>query len=208
MDHQVEDDVDVGAARLERGEPVRLDEQGLAQHVGQRQDRGVEALEMADLKHDAARVRERDQRVRLLERRRDRFFEQDMQAGIEKLARDREMRPRRHHDARGLDPARELADVAQREGTKPCPERPRPLELAVDHRDQLGARQRRIFLGVMPAEMAATDDRGAHRRHRRDLPSGWRCAREPAPAPGPGQEGNAALRPVAGRQAGPVRAGR
>ena len=67
VDHQVEDHVDVGAARLERRQAMGLDEQRRAQHVGERHERGVEALEMADLEDPAARRGERDQRVGLVE---------------------------------------------------------------------------------------------------------------------------------------------
>ena len=56
VDHQVEHDVDVGAALAERREPMGLDEARRAQRAGERQDRRIESLEVADLQ-DAADLR-------------------------------------------------------------------------------------------------------------------------------------------------------
>ena len=56
VDHQIEDDVDVGAALGERRQAVALDEARLRDDAGERADRRVEALEMADLQDAAVRV--------------------------------------------------------------------------------------------------------------------------------------------------------
>ena len=134
---------------------------GCAQHVGERHDGGVEALEMADLEDPAAGPGERDQGVGLVERGGDRLFDQDVQPDLEQAAGDDEMLPGRHRDARGLDPARQEGDVAQRLGAEPRSEFCRALGHDVDHGDQLGLVERGILLGMIAAEMAAADDRGA-----------------------------------------------
>ncbi len=108
---------------------------------------------------------ELDQHVGFIERRGDRLLDQDMQAGFEQAARDREVLPGRHDHARRLDPPGQRAEIAQRQGAQPRAERPRPLELAVDHRDQLRIGQRGVFLGVMTAEMTAADHGRPDRPH-------------------------------------------
>ena len=78
MDHQVEHHRHVGAARVERREPVAVDEQRML-HVRQRgADRAVEALDVPDLHHHALRLGERQQFVGLLERRGDRLLDQQV----------------------------------------------------------------------------------------------------------------------------------
>ena len=94
---------------------------GCAQNVGQRQDRGVEALQMPDLEDPPARAREVDQRAGLGEAGRDRLLDQDVQAGLQQPARDRAMLPGRHRDARGLDPSLELGEIAQRRDAEAAP---------------------------------------------------------------------------------------
>jgi hypothetical protein len=61
VDHQVEHDVDVGAAFLERRQAMRLDELRRAQRARQREDRRVEALEVAHLQHAPGPGGKRDQ---------------------------------------------------------------------------------------------------------------------------------------------------
>ena len=68
VDHQIEDDRYVGAARLERRDARRLDIQRRAESAGQRAVRGGEAFQMADLQHEPARGGERGEIVGLGER--------------------------------------------------------------------------------------------------------------------------------------------
>ena len=49
VDHQIEHDAHVGAALLERREPMRFDEARLLQAACRGEDRGIETLEVADL---------------------------------------------------------------------------------------------------------------------------------------------------------------
>ena len=59
VDHEVHDDVDVEAARREGREPVALDEARLRHDILRAaRDGRVEALDVADLQHRAARARE------------------------------------------------------------------------------------------------------------------------------------------------------
>ncbi|MNC85921.1 hypothetical protein D3C83_15410 [compost metagenome] len=49
MDHEIQHHIDVGAARFEGGEPVRLDEQRFVQHFLERKHGRVEALDVPHL---------------------------------------------------------------------------------------------------------------------------------------------------------------
>ena len=49
MDHQVKNDIDIGAAGIKWCYPVRFDEQGFAQGILQCQNRRVKPLKVADL---------------------------------------------------------------------------------------------------------------------------------------------------------------
>ena len=57
MNHQVEHDVDVGAARLERREPVAFHEPGRRDAAAHCDEGGVEALEVPDPQHQPLRGR-------------------------------------------------------------------------------------------------------------------------------------------------------
>src|SRR6185436_1882518 len=83
VDHQVQDDVDVEAARGERAQPVNLDEargrDGRLQDVHRR----VEALDVADLEDGLAVRGHADQVLRLGGRRGHGLLDQDVLAGIQ-----------------------------------------------------------------------------------------------------------------------------
>ena len=83
VDHQVEDDVDIGAALAERRQAVALDEARPGDDAGQGADRRVEALEVPDLQDAPARVRRIDQRLPLRDRDGHRLFDQDVDALVE-----------------------------------------------------------------------------------------------------------------------------
>ena len=68
MDHQVEHDVDVGAAFTERRQALALDEARPDHAPTQRADGGIEALEMADLQDAAPANRELEQLLPLVDR--------------------------------------------------------------------------------------------------------------------------------------------
>src|SRR5262249_58664891 len=68
VDHEVEDDVDLGAAFGERRQAMALDETRLGENAGQRTDGRIEALEVADLQYAAVRRGQRHQSTALVER--------------------------------------------------------------------------------------------------------------------------------------------
>ena len=114
VDHEIADHVDVGAAVDERCEAVALEEARLGDHGWRRAERRVEALEVPDLQDAAARVGGANERLTLRGGRRERLFDQDVDAGGEEIAADRGMRARRHRDARAVDGARRAPDGRRR----------------------------------------------------------------------------------------------
>ncbi len=111
MDHQVEHDADVGAARLERREPVRLDEARGRQLAGHGQDHGIEPLQVAHLQHQPVAGGKRDELACLVRRGGDRLLDQHVSAGCEEVAGDRVVQRSRRRDADGVDAADELAVI-------------------------------------------------------------------------------------------------
>ncbi|HXI42556.1 MAG TPA: hypothetical protein VNH83_21415, partial [Bryobacteraceae bacterium] len=86
MNHQVEDDVDIEAARAEDAEAVDFEKQGLAGDFFERDDGGVETLEVADLEDAGVRIGGVDEAVGGGEFGGDGFFDQDVDAGFEECA--------------------------------------------------------------------------------------------------------------------------
>ena len=80
VDEEVEDDVHVEGARDEDAEAVRLDELHVRDERPDGRDGRVEALDVPDLQDAPLLPRERDETVRLGERRRDRLLDHDVGA--------------------------------------------------------------------------------------------------------------------------------
>ena len=141
VDHQVEHHVDVGAALLEGREPVRFDEQGPVEHVGERQQRGIEALEMADLEDPLARRRRaRSARSASARLAAIGFSTSTCRPPSSRRLATAKCAAGRHRDARGLGKARQVARIGQRRERPGASPRPRAARrVAIDHRDQLGA---------------------------------------------------------------------
>ena len=73
-----------------------------------------EALEVSDLQDEPVARSECDQFVRLLQRLRDRFLDQHVDAVLEAGARHLEMRAGGHRNAHGVDLAEQRSIVGQR----------------------------------------------------------------------------------------------
>ena len=101
VDEEVEDDVHVERARHEHAEAVRLDELHVRHERPNGGDRRVEALDVSDLQDAALLARDRDEAVRLGERRRDGLLDHDVGAAREQLLGDRGVRDGRRRDDDG-----------------------------------------------------------------------------------------------------------
>ena len=165
MDHQVEHDADVRAARLEWREPVRLDEARRGQLVRDGKDHGIEALEVAHLQNEPLAAGQRDELARLVRRRRDRFLDQHVGAGREEIAGNSVVQRGRRRDADGVDAADELAMVRETRdaelGLEGCARRGR----GICDTDEVAVGEGGVFLGVESAEVAGADDGAAQSRH-------------------------------------------
>ncbi len=103
MDHQVQHDADVHRAEGEAGGPHGLDELRLLQVRRGGGQRRVEALDVPDLEHDLPPPGHFDQLVGLGKRRRERLFDQQVRARLEKIDRQAMVRHRGRGDHRGID---------------------------------------------------------------------------------------------------------
>ena len=87
VDHQVPNDVHVGAPPGEGAEPVHLDEPRLREHPERRLDGRVVALDVPDLDDAPAGARDRQEAVRLGEGRGHRLLDQDVPPALEEKRR-------------------------------------------------------------------------------------------------------------------------
>ena len=154
VDHEVQHDVDVGAALGERREAVTLDEARLADDAVERADRRVEALEMADLQHAPAADGELEQRLALVHRRGERLLDQHVDPGVEQVARDGVVQLGRDGDARAVDPAGERAVIGDGLDAERGRDGAGTRGVDVGDRDELGRRIRRVLLRVKPTEVS------------------------------------------------------
>jgi hypothetical protein len=141
MHHEVENDVDIEGAWGENAEPVRLKEHGHVDVGLHREDGGVEALQMANLKDAVMPRGQIDERVCLGQRRGNRFFYQNIDAGLKQCARDRGVGAGGHTNGRGVK--LNLAGGARGEAGVYVPE---------------DAGLRKIGLQCLPARGIAFDD--------------------------------------------------
>ena len=173
VDHEIEHDADVGAAQLERREPVRLDEAQLLQTAGRGQDRRIETFEVADLQRAVVNTRDVDELARLGNGGRDGLLDEHVNAVPEQRAADRMMQWSRHREADCVDLVEDLAIVADSRHAKLRTDSRRGRGIRIDHRDQPRLRELCVFLRVKASEIAHADHgrarwsscvrRGSHR---------------------------------------------
>jgi hypothetical protein len=128
-------------------------------------ERGVEALEVADLQHPPAAHRQLDELLRLLERRGERLLDQHVDAALQEVARHRVVVLRRDGDARAVDAAEQLAVVGERLHAEGRRDLAGARLVDVGDPDQLGAALRAVLLGVEAPEVSHADDGGSDGAH-------------------------------------------
>ncbi len=92
MDHQVEDNADLGAAVWIRGEAMALDEARVMQTGFECGKNWVKPLDVADLEGESFGLRERNQCLGMFGGFGDRFFDEHMLAGLQEGGANREMK--------------------------------------------------------------------------------------------------------------------
>ena len=119
VDHEVEHDGDVGAARLERRQPLALDVAGSVEIGLGRAERAVVALDVARPgAGPRSRPRRGDERVGLGHRRRQRLLHQHRDAALERPEPDRGVRRRGHRDRHGLRRVEQRVEVGEARGAE------------------------------------------------------------------------------------------
>ena len=108
VDHEIEDDADIGAAIRVRREPMGFDETRIGQAFFQRAQDGIETLHVPDLKDQAARGRQFRQLARVRGVVGDRFFHEQMLAVGQEFPADLEMSIRRRGNGCGVDQLRKF----------------------------------------------------------------------------------------------------
>jgi len=140
---------------------VNLEEHRLRHQRQHSSHRRIEALEVSDLEHRAALCRSANHLIRFVERSRDRFFNQDVNAGFEQSARDFAVNFGWHGDAGGIDPADQVAPVRGPIGFSFTADRAGCFLVQIadgnEFRRAFGG-ERRVNSCVLPPETAGADD--------------------------------------------------
>ena len=116
VDHEIEHDVDIQAARAEQVHAVDFEEEGQGGALFEGQDGGVKALQVAHLQDAAVAGGGLDQAVGGGKVAGDGLFDQDVDAGVEKVAADFGVDGGGRGDDGGVDLAGEVAGVGEGDG--------------------------------------------------------------------------------------------
>ena len=158
MNHQVEHDIDIGRARIERRQPVRLDKCRRLQLISQVQQRRIETFEMTDLDNQIIGQRQFDQIIGFINGDRDRFLDQHVAAMFEEVARDLMVQRGRCSDTNRVDLAQQLVVVRQCLDAMLVGNRLCGLGIGIDHRNEFAVVQRRVFVRVKFSQVTDADN--------------------------------------------------
>jgi len=111
VDHQVENDVDIEAARREDAEAVDFEKQRDGQRFFERGDGWVEALQVSRLQDAAVFLSQPGETFGTLRRFGDRLFDQNIDAGFEQARRDGFVGDGRSRDDSGIDLPKYVIDA-------------------------------------------------------------------------------------------------
>ncbi len=157
VDHQVENDADVGAAACPGAHaPAGNVERDFAavEQAGAGED---ETLLMADRQDAAGIACKRDERIGFFEAGRDRLFDKNVGTGIEEGPHDRGVRHRRRADADEIDMAEQFAPVGDGAYTMICQRCLANFGARIGDGDQFDAVDAAILRSVVAAERAGAD---------------------------------------------------
>ncbi len=163
MDHQVEDNIDVGASPGEHAETVRFDETGLADPWQHRLQRRIEALGVADQQQPARTRRLVRHGARLGESGGHRFLDEHRQPAIEAAGHGGRMVDGRHRDGHRIEVRREVAKIGERGDSVTRRHGAGPVGIPVDDGDEHRSLDPREDPGMMLAETSDADHADPHR---------------------------------------------
>ena len=178
MNHEVEYHVYIGAALPIGRKPVALNEaRGFQIRFGS-ENGGVESLKVPYLQDALLAPGKLDELARLSGCFGHRFLHENVGAGGEKIARDREVSRRGCHDAHKIDAAEQVTMVGEHLHGKFTRGLRARLGAGVDHGHELAIGRLGILLGVKAAEIADTDHRCSEFAH-----GGLLCSSPPSRNP-------------------------
>jgi len=136
--------------------------------AGERLDRGIEPLQVANLQNERLARRQLHELPGFLDGLGDRFLHQHVHASLEAFTCNRMVQRGRRRDADGVD---RVEDVPELGGCATTSLRRHPLArggVRVYDRDQFRAWQCGVLLGVKSSQVSDADDGGANVLHGRD----------------------------------------
>jgi len=158
VNHDVVDNVDVEAARSENSKTMDLEKHWFGNDFTDGDDRGVVALEMADLQNSLGALSRRDQTIGFAHRRGHGLFDQNIDAGIEQVAAHAAVLGSRDREANRFDLfGGQGVDVAEYAGFEFSGDLRGALGIGIDYADQFGAFHLTPDSGVVAAELADAD---------------------------------------------------
>ena len=159
MNHHVVHDVDVEAARRKNAEAMDFKKHRARDDFSNRDDSGIEAFDVADLKNAAAAFRSGDERVSFVERCGDGLFDEDINSRCKNARADACVLGCRDGEADGVDAiGRKSVQVAKNARAKFRGNFLRAFGIGVDDADELGAFDFAPDANVVASEIADADD--------------------------------------------------
>jgi hypothetical protein len=119
VNHEIEHDGDIGAARLERSQPKTLDVARTVQERLRRPECAVVPLDVTHLQLHPPSLGAGDEVVRLSQRYRERLLHEHGDAHIERACANLSVGRGGHRDRNRLHLAQQIVHVAERGGAQP-----------------------------------------------------------------------------------------
>jgi hypothetical protein len=117
---------------------------------------------MTDLDNDALVAGALDKRGRRRAVHCDRLLNEDMDAGVDEIARDRMVERRRHRDGDGVDPADQVAMIGKGGGPRLRNEGRTACYVGIGERDQICGGMAGVVARMVAPEGAKTHDSHVH----------------------------------------------
>ena len=166
MNHQVQDDGDVGAARLERRQAFGLQKPWLVQVGRGRADGAVESLHVADLQAQPALPRGMHQGLGPRQGVGQRFFDQGMNATLQNGEADVDVCRRRHHHRYRLHAIQQRLERGEGGGLELLGDVRGARRVVIVEAHEIGAGDLLQEPDMVEAERAGPDDSDPDRPHR------------------------------------------
>ncbi len=175
MDHQIQDNVDIKAARSEQSHPMRFKEAGPSDDLPQGSHGRVESLEVSYLQDAVIPCRRGNQPVGAFQRIADRLLHEHVDARVEKLRSNLSVKCCRGGNADGVNLAQKLAIIVERLRPKRCGNFLGPAGSGIRDSRQSDLGHGRVHPGMMLAERPNSHHAHSEFVHSRftQFPTGW-----------------------------------